>query len=133
MANTESRLGLLELPFTGTDLYTLRSAVAAHVAEVADQPTTETAVLIAHELCSNAVRHGGGSGRLRIWLSGVDLHLEVSDSGFGLARPDEAGRTLPPLSVPGGRGLWIARRMSRVQIVTGGTGTIVTAVVQLCG
>src|SRR5690349_8525768 len=60
---------LLDLGFNDDNLYGVRAAVAAHVSEVADDRTVDTVVLIAHELASNAVRHGGGAGRLRLWLA----------------------------------------------------------------
>ncbi|MFI5935931.1 ATP-binding protein [Actinoplanes sp. NPDC051494] len=134
MANSEvtgQSTGIVDLAFVGGDLYSLRSTVAAHVTGAADDRTAESVVLVVHELCSNAVRHGGGGGRLRIWLAGGALYCEVSDSGPGLAEPDRAGRTLPAPSLPGGRGLWIARQMSDLTITTGDTGTTITAVVAL--
>jgi anti-sigma regulatory factor (Ser/Thr protein kinase) len=119
---------IFERSFDGNDLHELRAAVAAYVAGTAGERVGETVVLIAHELCSNAVRHGGGAGRLRLWLAGDELHCEVSDSGPGLTDAD-AGRTLPPPTLPGGRGLWIARSMSEVRIVTGPAGTTITSVI----
>ncbi len=124
-----ARPPVFERAFDGGDLYALRAAVATYVTEVAGEQAAETVVLIAHELCSNAVRHGGGAGRIRLWIAGDDeIHCEVTDSGPGLTDP-EAGRTLPPPSLPGGRGLWIARNMSDVRIVTGPAGTTVTSVI----
>jgi anti-sigma regulatory factor (Ser/Thr protein kinase) len=122
---------LLGQGFDEDSLYGVRAAVAAHVATVADERTVETMVLIAHELASNAVRHGGGTGRLRLRLSDGALHCEVSDGGAGMADPASAGHTLPPPSLPGGRGLWIARQLSDVRIETSATGTIITATLPL--
>ncbi len=115
--------------FDGIDLYELRAAVSGHVAGVAAERVGEAVVLIAHELCSNAVRHGGGSGRIRIWSDAGNIYCQVIDEGPGLSDPDDAGRTLPPPTLPGGRGLWIARTMSEVHIDAGPAGTTVTAVV----
>lgn len=122
---------LLEQGFDEDSLYGVRAAVAAHVATVAGVRTVDTVVLIAHELASNAVRHGGGQGRLRLWTAEGSLHCEVSDAGAGLEVPALAGRTLPAPSLPGGRGLWIARQLSELSIVTSAAGTTVTATVQL--
>lgn len=122
---------LLDQAFDGGNLPTLRKAVTALAEQVADAGTAESVVLVVHELSSNSVRHGGGSGRLRMWVIGRALHCEVSDQGPGLSDPGAAGRDLPPHGAPGGRGLWLARRMSALEIATGACGTTVTAVVAL--
>ena len=122
---------LLEQSFNEDNLYGVRAAVAAHVATVADQRTVDMVVLIAHELASNAVRHGGGAGRLRLWPAAGALYCEVSDGGSGLENPALAGQTLPAPSLSGGRGLWIARQLSTLHIASSPTGTTVTAAVPL--
>jgi anti-sigma regulatory factor (Ser/Thr protein kinase) len=122
---------LLEQGFDNASLYGVRAAVAAHVSTVADARTVDTMVLIAHELASNSVRHGGGTGRLRLWLADGLLHCEVSDVGAGLDDPAHAGHTLPAPSLPSGRGLWIARQLSELSIVTSVAGTTITATVPL--
>jgi anti-sigma regulatory factor (Ser/Thr protein kinase) len=122
---------LLEQGFDEDSLYRVRAAVAAHVATVADGRAVETVVLIAHELASNAVRHGGGSGRLRLWVTDDALHCEVSDGGAGLANPAAAGQQLPAPSLPGGRGLWIARQLSELHIAVSPAGTAITATLPL--
>ena len=118
----------LDQPFDTDALFTLRSAVAAHAAGLGAGRAVDDAVLVAHELASNAVRHGGGEGRLRLWRSHEGLVCEVSDSGTGLSDPHQAGTHRPSPAVPGGRGLWIARQLSEVRISTGPDGTTVTAV-----
>ncbi|MGA5305471.1 ATP-binding protein [Nucisporomicrobium flavum] len=122
---------LLDQEFHGGNLAALRTAVASLARDVADAGTAESVILVAHELSSNSVRHGGGSGRLRMWVAGRAVHCEISDHGAGLADPDGAGRELPSHAAPGGRGLWLARRMSDLHISTGDRGTTVTAVVAL--
>ncbi len=122
---------LLEQDFDEDRLYGVRAAVAAHAATVADDRTVDTMVLIAHELASNSVRYGGGAGRLRLWLANDALHCQVSDLGAGLADPATAGRSLPAPFLGGGRGLWIARQLSSLDIVTSAAGTTITATVPL--
>jgi anti-sigma regulatory factor (Ser/Thr protein kinase) len=122
---------LFEQGFDSDGLFALRSAVAAHTATLADQRTVDTMVLVAHELASNAVRHGGGTGRLRLWRSGGALHCEISDAGPGLPDPELAGRTLPAPALPGGRGLWLVRNMADLRIVSSPQGTTVVATVRL--
>lgn len=122
---------LFEQGFDGDGLFALRSTVAAHAAAIADERTVDTMVLIAHELASNAVRHGGGTGRLQLWLADGALHCEVTDSGTGLPDPGLAGLTLPAPSAPGGRGLWIARQLSELHVTSSAEGTAVSATVSL--
>ena len=122
---------LLDQAFDGGNLPALRTAVSALAKKVADAGTAEAVVLVVHELSSNSVRHGGGSGRLRMWVTGRGLHCEVSDQGPGLSDPGAVGRELPAHAAPGGRGLWLARRMSDLQISTSHRGTTVTAVMAL--
>jgi anti-sigma regulatory factor (Ser/Thr protein kinase) len=118
----------LDQPFDGDALYCLRAAVAAHAADLgAGEELVEELVLVANELASNAVRHGGGTGRLRLWRAGDLIHCEVGDTGPGLAS-GEVGRELVPLTAYGGRGLWVVRQMSEhVEVRTSPKGATVTA------
>jgi anti-sigma regulatory factor (Ser/Thr protein kinase) len=86
-------------------------------------------VLVAHELATNAVRHGGGGGRLRLWATDGRLWCEVSDNGPGLPQPALAGTALPAPNTLGGRGLWIARQMSDLTITSTTAGTTIIAAV----
>src|SRR2546429_9741611 len=61
----------LEQRFDRDSLYALRAAVAAHAAHMGAPPDRVShLVIVASELASNAVRHGGGKGRLRLWRGG---------------------------------------------------------------
>jgi len=129
----------LDQPFDADTLYQLRSAVAAHGSELGlVDPTLTDLVLTAHELASNAVRHGGVApsepGRLRLWRDGDVVMCEVSDHGPGLSEPDNVGRFPAPPGANGGRGLWIIRQVARdVAIETSPDGTTVTAAIAVDG
>src|SRR5205814_3114911 len=91
--------------FDRDDLYALRAAVAAHATHLGAPPERVAhLVIVAGELVSNAVRDGGGRGRLR--LSRVDgaVRCEVSDEGPGIPEPDSAGTRAPSALAVGGRG-----------------------------
>ncbi|MEQ4303339.1 ATP-binding protein [Plantactinospora sp. B6F1] len=77
-------------------------------------------VLAINELMTNAVRHGGGRGWLRLWRTGEVLYCLVSDTGAGIGpdRLDERRRPLP--EVAGGWGLWLARQLSDEMLVRSG-------------
>jgi anti-sigma regulatory factor (Ser/Thr protein kinase) len=115
--------------FDEAGLISLRSAVAAHASRLGlPDDAVESMVLVAHELATNAVRHAGGAGELRLWRSGDFVTVEVSDHGPGLSDPDLAGQSRPELAAPGGRGLWLVRNFcAKVDIETGSGGTTVTA------
>lgn len=75
-----------------------------------------------NELLTNAVLHGGGSSRLRLWLSADELVCAVDDSGDGIDDP-LVGFTAPPIGSPGGYGTWLARRLfDRTEFLRSPTG-----------
>src|SRR5256885_14196323 len=86
---------VLDEPFTEADLQALRRAVAAH-ADPSPLPRARVPdlVLIASELAANAIRHGGGQGRLRLRPTAEAPVCQLADHGPGLPAP-------PPL--PGQR------------------------------
>src|SRR5216683_1269436 len=74
----------LDQVFDGDSLYALRAAVAAHGLQAGlAEGRLGDLVLAVHELAANAVRHGGGRGRLQIWDTGGMLRCEVTDDGAG--------------------------------------------------
>ncbi|MFG1679656.1 ATP-binding protein [Nonomuraea sp. NPDC049269] len=84
-------------------------------------------VVAVNEITTNAVRYGGGGGRLSLWQADGRLYCRVTDNGPGLPRPDEHGHDPVPADSSSGRGLWLARQwVSRLTIDTGVDGTTVT-------
>jgi anti-sigma regulatory factor (Ser/Thr protein kinase) len=112
----------------GADAETL-SAVRRQVSEAADvfglDPTrVGDLVLVVNEVVTNSVRHGGGSGVLRLWEEGSSLICEVSDAG----RIDDplVGRGKPSPDRGSGFGLWLANQLcDLVQIRSFPTGSVV--------
>ncbi|MEO3804020.1 ATP-binding protein [Nonomuraea sp. B1E8] len=87
----------------------------------------EDFVLAVNEVATNAVVHGGGHGRLRLWTRDGRLWCEVADDGPGLP-PGWMGDTGPPMGYEfQGRGLWLTRMVcEHLVIVSGPRGTTVT-------
>ncbi|MEV4111820.1 ATP-binding protein [Nonomuraea sp. NPDC049695] len=106
----------------------LRKAVAEHAAyEGLSGRRLEDFVLAVNEITTNAVVHGGGYGRLRLWSHGGRLWCEVTDEGPGLPA-GWMGDTRPPAGFEfRGRGLWLTRMLcEHITIVSGPGGTTVT-------
>ena len=83
-------------------------------------------VVAVNELLTNAVRHGGGLGRVALWRQDGAVVCEVSDSGLGLPDPWPERPTRPPTDQPGGWGLWLAEELTDTfQLTTGHGGTTV--------
>lgn len=124
----------LDLRFDSDGLYAMRSSVAAHAGDLgASTQVVERVLIVASELATNAVRHAGGRGRLRLWASGGRLHCEVSDSGRGLG-DITAGTERPAPTAPGGRGLWISRQLAdEFAIESGPNGTTARFAISLHG
>src|SRR5260370_39144366 len=66
--------------FDADSLYALRAAVAAHAAQAGlPQHRADDLVVAAHELAANAILHGAGHGRLRLWRQEQALQCQVTD------------------------------------------------------
>ncbi|MFG3708073.1 ATP-binding protein [Micromonospora sp. NPDC047670] len=84
-------------------------------------------VLAVHELVTNAVRHGGGHGRLDLRCQDDLLICEITDQGPATG---SLPVRLPAADVVGGRGLWLAHRLAEGLVLTrrlhGVTATVAT-------
>ena len=128
----------LDQAFDGDSLYALRSAVAAHGSQAGlPEGRTRDLVLAVHELAANAVRHGAGQGRLRLWATPEGVRCEVTDGGTA----DGPGADGPGTDGPGtgsaeaadaalwhveaGHGLWLVRRIAdSASVRSGASGTV---------
>jgi anti-sigma regulatory factor (Ser/Thr protein kinase) len=110
----------LDQEFGETTLRVLRETVLAHATAAGMPEGRAVDVMIAvHELAANAVKHGGGSGRLRMTVTDRELICQVSD-------PDIAARTSPWPYEPG-HGLWLVRHIAdRISVDRGPAGSQVT-------
>ena len=92
-----------------------------------------------HELAANAVRHGAGSGRLRIWDHVGALYCRVDDDGPAAAvaapggdhgngargTPGSAEQNLAEhWPYQAGHGLWLARQVAdQIRLCSDSSGT----------
>ncbi len=124
----------LDQAFDGDSLYALRAAVAAHAAAAGmGRHQVYDVTAVAHELAANAVLHGAGHGRLRLWADDKYLYCQVSDDGRGeqADRPATEEAAEPDGTAPWpaehGHGLWLASKIAdQVGIGHGPAGTTAT-------
>jgi anti-sigma regulatory factor (Ser/Thr protein kinase) len=129
----------LDQAFDSSALHILRAEVQAYACRAGLTASRAGDVVLAvHELAANAIRHGAGAGRLRIWQRARVLRCQVDDGdpfpSGGLAGgtdvPDQ-GPDKPWLSLPG-HGLWVVRQVAdQMRIVSGPRGTRATIVFDL--
>jgi anti-sigma regulatory factor (Ser/Thr protein kinase) len=114
-----------ELAFDADSLAEIRSFVAerAEAAGLA-RSRADGLVLAVNEIATNSVRHGGGSGLMRIWDEGEALVCQVEDRGR-IVDP-LVGRLRPVPDQQGGRGVWLANQLcDLVQVRTFEDGSTV--------
>ena len=129
----------LDQAFDAGSLYALRAAVAAHAAAAGlGKSQVYDVTAVAHELAANAVVHGAGHGRLRLWAAGGFLYCQVSDDGrdgpadHAAAQANQtaaaAGDGTAPWPAEHGHGLWLVRQVAdHVGVGHGPSGTTATA------
>ena len=100
----------------------MRSAVAERATDAGLGTQRANDVVIAvHELAVNAVQHGPGRGRLRVWMRGADLVCQVTDDGAGAAgEAREPGR--PSWRIEPGHGIWLVHRLADDAVMLTGPG-----------
>ncbi|SHM86277.1 anti-sigma factor RsbA family regulatory protein [Actinacidiphila paucisporea] len=72
-------------------------------------PRLQEFLVAATEVAANSVRHGGGRGTLRAWVSDDALICQFDDSGH--IRDPLVGRYRPTPQQIGGRGLWLVNQL----------------------
>ncbi|MEU3459309.1 anti-sigma factor RsbA family regulatory protein [Streptomyces sp. NPDC006733] len=114
----------LTVPYSTGGLADVRDRVAGWAPRTAlSAGRAADLVLAVCEATTNSLRHGGGSGTLRLWTAPDGTVIaEVSDAGH--LRDPLAGRSRPALaSANGGRGLWMIHQLSDlVEIRASSTG-----------
>jgi anti-sigma regulatory factor (Ser/Thr protein kinase) len=115
-----------QVSFTAADLVALRRLVAVQAGEAGLDRRADDLALAVTELAANSIRHGGGTGTLRIWTTDRTLVCEVEDAGF-IDKP-LVGRVRPYTEpdANGGAGLWLANHLcDLVQIRSSVSGSVV--------
>jgi anti-sigma regulatory factor (Ser/Thr protein kinase) len=123
----------LDQLFDDDSLYSVRAAVAAHASEAGiGENRVRDVVLAIHELAANAVRHGAGQGRVRLWATSDGIRCEVTDPGPAPAQAygDRSDASYPDAAtwpVEHGHGLWLVQKIAdQASVESGPSGTIAT-------
>ena len=121
---------VLDLAFDSGTLDALRAGVKAHACRAGlPEDRAEDVVLAVHELAANAVHHGAGAGRLRVWKRAGALDYQVED-GDPVAPSGQT--TVSSLPSKPGHGLWVVRQLAdRMRVLSGARGTRATVTFDL--
>jgi anti-sigma regulatory factor (Ser/Thr protein kinase) len=102
---------VLDQEFDSGNLYALRAAVQAHVDQAGlSEDRASDVVLAVHELAANAIAHGAGHGRLRLWHLVGALSCEIADGGT--PGTTDSSETVNPWPTADGHGLWLVRQVA---------------------
>jgi two-component sensor histidine kinase len=133
---------VLDLGFDSGTLHTVRAQMRACVSNAGfPEGQAEDVVLAVHELAANAVSHGGGAGRLRVWNPARALYCQVDDGdvptssrpgadhdGIAVIKPNGSSDRASVNSLPceHGHGLWVVQQVAdQMQSLSGPGGTSV--------
>ena len=139
---TDDAPPVLDLGFDSGTLHTVRAQMRACVSHAGfPEGQAEDVVLAVHELAANAVSHGGGAGRLRVWNLAGTLYCQVDDGdspmssrqgddhdGTAVIKPSGSSDRASVNSLPRehGHGLWVVRQVAdQMQSLSGPGGTSV--------
>ena len=114
---------VLDQEFDSGNLYALRAAVHAHVGQAGlSEDRASEVVLAVHELAANAIAHGAGRGRLRLWDLTGSLSCEITDAGT--PGTTDSSETADPWPTADGHGLWLVRQVAdHMDVRSGPRGT----------
>ena len=117
--------GAGEYSFDRVDLPELRTFLREQVGgNGLSSQRVDDLVLAAHEAATNCLRHGGGTGSIRVW--GEDQWLLCEVTGNGRITDPMVGRRRPDPRRGGGFGLWLVNQVcDLVQLRSGPDGTVV--------
>jgi anti-sigma regulatory factor (Ser/Thr protein kinase) len=112
---------ILDEPFDSGTLHALRADTHAQACRAGlPEDRAVDAMLAVHELAANAVVHGAGRGRLRLWDLAGSLCCEIAEGN----PPDAAGAARDPWPVADGHGLWLVHQVAdQVEVVSSPQGS----------
>jgi len=124
---------VLDLRFDSGTLNVLRAEVHNRACRAGmSEGRAGDVVLAVHELAANAIRHGAGAGRLRIWSLPGALHCQVDDGAPPASGSPDGASSRNSWQARPGHGLWVTRQVAdQVAILSGPDGTRATVIFEL--
>jgi anti-sigma regulatory factor (Ser/Thr protein kinase) len=107
------------------DLRSVRALVAAEADRAGlSGPRRTDLVIAASEVAANTLKHTGGVGLVRVWVTQDEILCQFDDSGH--IRNPLAGYGRPAGDEPGGQGLWLVNQVCDLaEIRSGAFGTTI--------
>jgi anti-sigma regulatory factor (Ser/Thr protein kinase) len=107
------------------DLRPVRALVAAEADRAGlSGPRRTDLVIAASEVAANTLKHTGGAGLVRVWVTRDEILCQFDDSGY--IRNPLAGYGRPAGDEPGGQGLWLVNQVCDLaEIRTSAFGTTI--------
>jgi anti-sigma regulatory factor (Ser/Thr protein kinase) len=107
------------------DLRPVRALVAAEADRAGlSGPRRTDLVIAASEVAANTLKHTGGAGLVRVWVTRDEILCQFDDSGY--IRNPLAGYGRPTGDEPGGQGLWLVNQVCDLaEIRTSAVGTTI--------
>jgi anti-sigma regulatory factor (Ser/Thr protein kinase) len=114
----------LDQEFDPGTLHALRAKVLVQACRAGlSESRAADVVLAVHELAANAIRHGAGAGRLRVWNLVRELCCQVDD-GDPPRSDDRVWNSAGSVTSTPGHGLWLVRQVAdRMSMASGPAGT----------
>jgi anti-sigma regulatory factor (Ser/Thr protein kinase) len=107
------------------DLRPVRALVSAEADRAGlSGPRRTDLVIAASEVAANTIKHTGGTGLVRVWVTRDEILCQFDDSGH-IADP-LTGYGRPSMGERGGQGLWLVNQVCDLaEIQTGARGTTI--------
>jgi anti-sigma regulatory factor (Ser/Thr protein kinase) len=108
-----------------SDLRPVRAFVAAEADRAGLSASRRTDLVIAaSEVAANTLKHTGGAGLARVWVTSEEILCQFDDSGY--IEDPLAGYGRPAADQPGGQGLWLVNQVCDLaEIHTSAVGTTI--------
>jgi anti-sigma regulatory factor (Ser/Thr protein kinase) len=118
---------LFDRTFGRDEIAVVRHEVQRHLRGTGvDSDRLHGFVFAVNEVITNVVVHGGGHGRIVVWLTAGSAWCTVTDSGPGIPECFHSQPDFPEVFELGGRGIWLAHQLcDEVTVATGQIGTTI--------
>jgi len=117
----QTQPSVVETAYSLHDVRRIRHLMAstAESASAVSRDAVEGFIIAAHEVMTNALRHGGAPVEVEVWVETSKLACTVTDAGPGI--PDTVSGYRRPVGT-GSTGLWVARQLCEEVLISNQPG-----------